>query len=94
MDYSKLSKIFEQLEQTTSRNEMIEILADLYSQSTEEDISIITYFLAGSIAADYKDIKLGIGSEMAKSAITLATGKDESTIEKKMLGDVFVTYDL
>lgn len=97
MEYRKLSETFKRLEETTSRNRMIELLAELYSQTTEEDISTITYFLAGSIAADYKDIKLGIGPEMAKSAIALATQKDESFIEEKMeikgdLGDV--AFDL
>lgn len=76
--------MFKNLEETSSRNDMIDILAKLFKKATEENVDKICYFVLGSIAAGYKDVKMGMGDEMVKSAIAFAADMDENEVEKEM----------
>ena len=90
MIFSRLTECFEKLERTSSRNVMISILAELFKESTISDIDKICYFSVDRIAAGYKDVQLGIGDEMAKSAIALAASADIQKVEEefKEIGDL------
>ncbi len=93
MKFSRLVEVFEKLEKTSSRNMMINLLAELFKEATLENIDKICYFVLGEIAAGYEDVQLGIGNELAKSAIALAANVDKSKVEEEMrrigdLGDV------
>jgi DNA ligase-1 len=85
-----LSDYLSKLEETSSRNDMIKILSDLFKESSTDEIDKVAYFLTGSIAAGYKDVQLGIGESMAKSSIALASDVDEDEVEDMMknLGDL------
>ncbi len=69
---------------------MINTLAKMFKEVTAENIDKICYFVLGEIAAGYKDVQLGVGDEMAKSAIALAAGVDEEKVgeEMKEIGDL------
>lgn len=90
MKFSRLVDFFENLQETSSRNDIIGILKQLFKKTTEENIDIVCYFLLGNIAAGYKDVNLGMGDEMVKSAIGFAANLDEDAVEQKMreLGDL------
>ena len=90
MKFSRLVEVFKNLEETSSRNDMIDILAKLFRKATEENIDKICYFVLGNIAAGYKDVKMGMGDEMVKTAIAFAADMDESEVEKEMrqVGDL------
>jgi len=97
--FEKLCEYFERLESTQSRNKMISILAELFEEATVDNIDKICYFLAGDIAAGYKDINLGMGDEMTKTSLSMATDLEESEIEEKLreigdLGDVAAQISL
>lgn len=90
MRFSRLAEFFRKLEEDSSRNRMTEILAELFKEVAAEDIDKICYFIVGEIAAGYKDIYLGIGDEMAKSAVAQAAAVDKETVEEKFkeIGDL------
>lgn len=90
MRFAHLAGFFEKLEETSSRNKMTSLLAELFKQATSEDIDKICYFIMGEIAAGYKDLYLGIGDEMAKSAVALAAAVDKQRVEEKFkeIGDL------
>lgn len=90
MKFSHLAKLFQELEETSSRNMMTDLLAELFKEATTENIDKICYFIMGEIAAGYKDIFLGIGDEMAKSAVALAAAVDKRRVEEefKEIGDL------
>lgn len=90
MKFSKLVEFFEQLQETSSRNDIIGILKQLFEMTTEKNIDVVCYFLLGNISASYKDINLGMGDKMIKSAIGFAANLDEDAVEQKMkwLGDL------
>jgi DNA ligase-1 len=84
LDFSHLVEVFENLEATSSRNEMINLLANLAKEATEENIDKICYFVLGNITAGYKDVQLGMGDELVKSAIALAADVEKAAVEKEM----------
>lgn len=90
MKFSHLARFFEKLEKTSSRNAMINDLAELFKEATTRTIDKICYFVLGGIAAGYKNVHLGIGDEMTKSAIALAAGVDKQKVEEEMkeIGDL------
>ncbi|MGD8545338.1 MAG: ATP-dependent DNA ligase, partial [Candidatus Bathyarchaeota archaeon] len=90
MNFSRLAQSFHGLEETSSRNKMTELLAEIFREATVDNIDKICYFLMGTIAAEYKDIFLGIGEEMAKSAVALAAAVDKEVVEEKYkeIGDL------
>jgi DNA ligase-1 len=97
LKFAHMVEFLAKLEKTSSRNEMIDLLAELFKEATWENIDKICYFVSGKIAAEYKDIQLGIGDEIAKSAIALAADIDKNNVEEEMkrIGDLGeVAYEL
>jgi len=56
MLFGELAQYFERIEKTTKRNEMMEILADLFRKVDKEEIDKIIYLLNGRVAPDYEKI--------------------------------------
>ena len=97
MKFSRLAEAFEKLENTSSQNAMVNTLVELFREATMSDIDKICYFTLGEIAAGYNNVRLGIGDEMAKSAIALAADIDKQKVEEEMkkIGDLGeVAYEL
>lgn len=97
MNFSRLAEAFEKLENTSSQNAMVNTLAELFREATMLNIDRICYFTLGEVAAGYKNVRLGIGDEMAKSAIALAADVDKRKVEEEMkkIGDLGeVAYEL
>lgn len=69
---------------------MIELLAMLDKEATEENIDQVCYFVLGNIAAGYKDVQLGMGDERVKAAIALAADVKKDAVEEEMkeVGDL------
>jgi DNA ligase-1 len=72
MKFSALSKYLEKLEHTTSRNIMIEILADLFKKAPPEDIDKIVYLLQGRIAPLYSPLEFKMADKMMLKALAFA----------------------
>jgi DNA ligase-1 len=88
--FSSLVEYFEKLAKTSSKNAMIQTLVSLLKETTASNIDIVSYFTLGEVAAAYKNMQLGIGTEIARSAISLAFGMDETEVENELknLGDL------
>ncbi len=97
MRFSRLAEAFEKLEKTSSQNAMVNTLADLFRETKISDIGKICYFTLGEVAAAYKNVRLGVGDEVVKSAIALAADIDKQKVEEDMkeIGDLGeVAYEL
>lgn len=90
MTFKELSVYLQNLEGTTSRNEMVLILADLFSKVPAPDMDKVMYLLQGRVAPLYIPIEFGVADKMIVRAITLAFdgGKDTVEQEFKKIGDV------
>ncbi len=87
MQFSKLSKLYEQLEATASGNELRQILADFLSETNKthpKEIPIITQLSLGKIAPDYQSSVLGIAEKVVLKAIGKAAGRGSKEVNQLM----------
>jgi DNA ligase-1 len=82
--FSYLVECFEKLEKTSSIHAMIQTLASLFKEATASNIDIVCYFTLGEVAAAYKNVQLGVGTEISKSAISLAFGVEKTEVENSL----------
>ncbi len=90
MKFSRLSEAFSDLERTTSKKELTGILADLFNESSNEEISDVVYLVRGKIGPDFETLDFGIGEKMMEHAIANGTGKPDREVLRryKDLGDL------
>ncbi|WXG39717.1 MAG: ATP-dependent DNA ligase [Candidatus Freyarchaeum deiterrae] len=90
MKFSTLAKCFENLENTSSRLGMTDILASLFKECTVEDIDKVIYMLQGVVAPPFKGIEMGMGEKFVQKAVSNASGvsKEEVVKEYKSSGDL------
>ncbi len=73
MTFKELALFFSELESTTKRLELIDILSRLFvTISTPKEAKKITYLLQGRVAAFYEPIEFGMGDRLIERAIALA----------------------
>ena len=82
LPFRELVEAFERLEATTSGNEMVEILAELFKRTPYEVIDLVSYFVQGNLAAEYEDINLQIGERLMAEALARASGRPREEIER------------
>lgn len=89
MRFSKLVDYLAKLEATTKRLEMTSILADLFKESSEDEIAAIIYLTQERLGPAFEPIDFGIGEALAAEALAKASGKDKDAIKKlyKQHGD-------
>ncbi|MBI1968312.1 ATP-dependent DNA ligase [Candidatus Woesearchaeota archaeon] len=80
MDFQKLVDVYEELEKTSSGNQMREILAEFFKTVPKENIATITYLTLGQIASDYEGVVLGLAEKSILKAIKAASGLEEKKI--------------
>lgn len=82
LDFSQLVDTFVQLEATSSGNQMIQILSELFCQTPPAVIDVVSYFIHGSVVAEYEDLNLNIGERLMAEAIARASGRERSVIDE------------
>lgn len=95
MFFLDISNYFKKLEAIASRNEMTEVLADLFSTTSKEDIGKICYLLQGRVAPLYEPLEFGIADKMVVRAIAegLEVKPTEAWNEFKEKGDMGATAE-
>ena len=90
MKFIEVAETLEALEKTSSRIEMIDILAELFKKATPDAIEKLAYLLQGRIAPQYKGIEFGLGESFVIEAISKSTGYAKELVERlfKEKGDL------
>lgn len=90
MNFKELSVYLQKLEGTSSRNSIIEILAELYRETTAGEIREVTYLLQGRVAPIYVDLEFGMADKMVLKALSKAYAitEEEVRAENKKKGDI------
>ncbi|RJQ26936.1 ATP-dependent DNA ligase [Candidatus Parcubacteria bacterium] len=90
MLFKDLSVYLQKLEKTTSRNTMVEILAELFDKTPTSVIDKVVYLLQGRVAPLYVAVEFGMADRMIVKAITKAYGLEEEDVSKmyKQIGDL------
>lgn len=97
MQFSKLTAYFEQLEETSSRLSLIDILATLFKDTEKAEIDKIIYLIQGRVAPFYAPIEIGMADKMVAQSLGDAFGlsKEDVLKEYNKKGDLgLVAYDL
>ena len=90
MTFSELSGYLDRLESTSSRNELVKTLAELYTKSSADEIQPLTYLIQGRLVPFFEPIEIGLGEKLVIAAIAQAfdTPPDEVTKLFGRLGDL------
>lgn len=90
MKFLELSQYFQMLENTTSRLEMSNILAHMFSKATNEDIDKMVYLTLGEILPPFKGVQMGVSEKLMMEALSKACGVRASLVETlyKSKGDM------
>jgi DNA ligase-1 len=90
MKFKDLSRHLEKLEHTTSRNTMIELLADLFRETESSEIDKIVYLMQGRVVPLYEPLEFGMAEKQMLKAIAFAyqVPDREVLFEYKRIGDL------
>ena len=90
MQYSKLVRVYLELEKTTKKLEKADIIADFLKNAQKDDVRDVIHLLQGKIFAEYDERKIGMSSRLILKAISSSTGNPQDKVEKlwKEIGDL------
>ena len=93
MKFSELASRLDQMEATSSRNELVRILSEVYRAGSVDELGPITYLVQGRLAPFFEPLEIGLGERLLITAIASAYGapKEEVTRLNKQIGDLGVT---
>src|SRR2546423_5670689 len=78
------------LESTSSRNELVKTLAELYAKRSPEEIQPLTYLIQGRLVPFFEPVEIGLGEKLVIAAIAQAFDKPAEEVTKLFgrLGDL------
>jgi len=101
MKFNKLAQLFSELESTSKRLEMIDILSDFFREINEkgdfEDLDKMIYLLQGQLVPNIKQFpKMGIAEKMIIEALSIHSGINGRKIKEVLVkkGDIGATAEL
>jgi DNA ligase 1 len=95
MTFHTLADYFSKLEKTSLRNEMTQILSDLFKKSEETEIGKLCYLLQGRVAPLFEAIEFGIADKMMLKAVAMGLSIEVEKVGKlfKAVGDLGKTVE-
>jgi len=70
--FSELSGYLDRLESTSSRNELVKTLAELYAKTSSDEIQPLTYLIQGRLVPFFEPVEIGLGEKLVMAAIAQA----------------------
>jgi DNA ligase-1 len=88
--FAELSGYLDRLESTSSRNELVKTLAELYTKSSPDEIQPLTYLIQGRLVPFFEPIEIGLGEKLVIAAIAQASATPPEEVAKLFgrLGDL------
>src|SRR5690242_21219816 len=89
MRFDELASYLEQLEATSSRNELVRILSELYSACAPDEIEPITYLIQGRLASFFVPVEIGLGDRLLLTGMAQAYDipRDDVIATYRRIGD-------
>jgi DNA ligase-1 len=90
MKFRDLSDYYEKLSSISSRLEMIDLLAEMFSRAGKDEVRGIIYITQGVLAPPFEGIEFGMAEKMVEEAVAFSTGctKKEVEVEYRKAGDM------
>lgn len=82
MRYTQLATSFEDLEATSSRLALVQILAQLFGEASAEEIEKLVYLCQGRLAPFYEPVELGTGEKLVEAAMADAYGVPREEVHR------------
>src|ERR1700730_12536376 len=81
------------MEGTSSRNELVRILSEVYRAAVPDELGPITYLIQGRLAPFFEPVEVGLGERLLITAIATAYGAPKEEVSKlyRQTGDLGVT---
>lgn len=95
MKYSIIADAYEEIEATTKRLLMTDLLVDFLKKTPKGLVDKVVYLTQGKLYPDYLGIELGIAERLAVKVLASVSGKSERDIDKeyRKLGDLGLTAE-
>ncbi len=89
MQFERLAEFFDQLEETTSRNRMVELLAELFREAAPAEVDKIVYLSQGRLAPAFVALEFGVGEALVRDALAEASDRTSESVQQrfKEIGD-------
>jgi len=93
LKFSELAANFDRMEATSSRNDLVRILSEVYAASSVDELGPITYLTQGRLAPFFEPIEIGLGPGLLITALASAySAKKEDVVKlNKQTGDLGLT---
>jgi DNA ligase-1 len=93
LKFAELAANLDQMEATSSRNELVRILSDVYRAASSDELEPITYLIQGRLVPFFEPVEIGLGQGLLMSAIADAYGAPKEQVIKlnRQTGDLGVT---
>lgn len=90
MYFSEFSQQLSRLEQTASRLDMTEILADLFRQTQADEIGPLVYLSLGQLRPKFNKLEFSLAEKMVMRSIALAVDMEQAEVlaKYKQMGDL------
>src|SRR5260370_3066798 len=72
----------DQMEATSSRNELVRILSEVYRACSVEELEPITYLIQGRLAPFFEPVEIGLGERLLITAIAGAYSVPKQDVTK------------
>lgn len=82
MYFFELADYFEQLEATSSRLSLIDILSQVFADVDAREVPLVSYLLQGRIAPFYEPTEIGMAEKSVAAAIARISGNDKDDVLK------------
>jgi DNA ligase 1 len=88
--FAELAATYDRLEAIRGRLEMRRLLAELFRPLRDGDLEKVLYLSQGLLRPEYEGIELGVADSLARRAVALASGEEESAVahRAKASGDL------
>ena len=80
MLFTSLTDKLEQIEQTSKRNQLVELLSQLFQQADQDEIQPLVYLSQGRVAPFFQPIEIGMGDKMVAQSIAVASKSSQEQV--------------
>jgi len=95
MKFKRLAEYFEKIEKEASRLAMTEELADLFKESSVNEIDLVVYLSLGNLRPKFEKVEFNLAEKMMLRVLGVAYGVEIGRVEKafKQIGDLGEVID-
>lgn len=80
----ELARTFAQLEETSSRRELVRLVAELLSEAEAAELEPVVYLLLGTLRPPWEGIETGIGEKLLIPTLARAYGVTAEVVKRRM----------